>query len=94
MGSVKLPSQIVHGSSVTSVYFSSTPFSNVREMRLLNVKKKLKFNLIMRISNKESLSDFLGGGYKNAVGGRVVELFERCTYVLIECSSLNSFESL
>ena len=50
----------------------------------------------MRVSTREYLSDiFRGGGNEKGVGGREVELFDRCASVLsIESSSLNSTESM
>ena len=42
----------------------------------------------MRVSNRDYLNNFVeAGDYKNWVGGRVVELFDRCACVSIESSS-------
>ena len=42
----------------------------------------------MRVSNSHYLNDFLeAGGYKNGVGGRVVELFDRSACLSIVSSS-------
>ena len=48
----------------------------------------------MRVSNSHYLNDFLeAGGYKNEVGGRVVELFDSsaCLTLSIDCKQFRIY---